>query len=320
MHDFIRGTARLLQLVRQVRPHIIHTALFPSNLCARLVGHLTETPVIEHLTNILHKDINLSCHIFHSAKFAIERQLNRATSRYVKVFVAVSQTVKESAIKALSTSEKKIVVVHRGLLLEEWAISEIQDREPDLICTVGRLVPVKGHAFLILAMKEVTKAFPQSRLVVIGDGPLRPRLEQLIDQHRLSRNILLLGEKDQSEVKKILCKSSLFAFPSLSEGFPNSLLEAMAASVPFVATCLPAVHEIVGHHRVGLMVPPQNFQEMARALCHLLACSPLERWEMGTRGRQLIEENFDLRKIAPKWLQVYEKVIELISLGSEGNG
>ena len=318
MHDFIRGMAQLLRLVRQVRPQLIHTALFPSNLCARLVGHLTGTPVIEHLTNILHNNMNLSCHTFCSTKFAIERQLNRATCRYVRVFIAVSQAVKESATKVFSISEKKIVVIHRGLLPEDWSISGIQNREPGLISTVGRLVPVKGHMFLISAMKEVIKAFPQSRLVVIGDGPLRPQLEKLIEQYGLSRNIFLLGEKEQSEVKRILWKCGLFAFPSFSEGFPNSLLEAMAANVPLVATCLPSVLEIIGHHKVGLLVPPQNSQEMAKALCRLLSCPPSERWEMGTQGRQLVEENFDLRKIAPKWLQVYEEVIVSASSGGEG--
>lgn len=317
VHDFVRGTARLLRLVRQVRPHLIHTALFPANLCARVVGHFAKTPIVEHLTNILHNDMNLSCHTFCGAKFAIERQLNRVTCRYVRIFISVSQAVKESAIKALPISERKIVIIYRGLLPEDWVVSVDQNREPDLISTVGRLVPVKGHVFLILAMKELTKAFPQLRLVIIGDGPLRPHLERLINQHGLTQNIFLLGERDQSEVKRILWKCSLFTFPSLSEGFPNALLEAMAAGVPFVATRLPAVREIVGHHRVGLMVPPQNSQEMARALYHLLSCPPSERREMGTQGRQLVEENFNLRKIAPKWLQVYEEVIGSASSDSE---
>lgn len=313
VHDFARGIAKLLRLVRQLQPQLIHTALFPANLCARIVGHLTKTPVVEHLTHIYDN-------IYLGAKFAVERHLNKVTNCYVRIFIAVSQAVKESVIKTLQVSGRRIVVIHRGLSIEDWAANGSESRELNLISTVGRLIPVKGHISLISAMEEVIKAFPQSRLVIIGDGPLRPRLEKLIDQHGLTRNIFLLGEKDHSEIKKILWKSGLFTFPSLSEGFPNALLEAMAASVPIVATCLPAVREIIGHYRVGLLVPPQNFREMARALCYLLSCSLSERWEMGTQGRQLVEENFDLRKIAPKWLQVYEEVIGLRTWVEKENG
>lgn len=303
------GVSELVRLIKSTHPVIIHTALFPVNIIARITGQLMKVPVVEHLVNILYDPLWLLEPQFTPLKLTIQQQLDKLTLRWIRHFIALSKTVKLSAQKTLGIVSQDISIIPYGIFPENWIPPQSINRNNSLIITTGRLVAQKGHKYLIIAMSKIKEKFPQSKLLIIGDGPLRVDLEELLSIKRLEKDVLLLGRKSQSEVRDLLWRASIFAFPSLWEGQGVALLEAMASGLPIVASDIPAVKEIVEGENVGILVKPMDSEALADAICELLDSSQKKREAMGKRAQEIVQERFDLRKLAPKWLEVYEKVL-----------
>lgn len=306
--QLVKGVAALIRLVRVECPAVLHTALFPANIIARIVGRLIGVPVVEHLTNILYDPLWLLEPQIKPYKFAAQHRLDRATSHCVRRFIAVSNAVKESAVKELAVSSAQVTVIPRGILLEEWDMPDKRDAESEQLVTTGRLVAQKGHRYLLKAMGKVIATFPKVRLFIVGDGPLRPELERTIQQLRLEKQVFLIGTKSPQEVKLLLWNASVFVFPSLSEGLSGALLEAMASGLASVASAIPSVKEMDPEGKAILLVKPGDFESLAEGICCLLA-SPQKREVMGKHAKNIVREQFDLRKLAPRWLEVYEQVL-----------
>lgn len=306
--QIFKGITALLQLVRQTRPDILHTALFPANIITRFVGRLTGIPVVEHLVNILYDPLWLLEPQFTPRKLAMRRYLDGVTAQWTVRFIAISEAVKKSAVEKLKVSESRITVIPRGVFPEEWTpISRIEHSENLLVAT-GRLIAQKGHRFLIESMPKVVWLFPQVQLAIIGDGPLREELKNLINQMGLSGKVSLEGRKSHAEIKTYLWQATLFVFPSLLEGLGVALIEVMASGLASVVSDIPALREIVADSKAALIVPSGDVEKLAEGICTLLS-SPEERELMGKRAQILVQERFDLRKIAPRWLEVYEQVL-----------
>jgi glycosyltransferase involved in cell wall biosynthesis len=128
---------------------------------------------------------------------------------------------------------------------------------------------VKGHHDLIDAAKDVCPVMAHVKFVLIGDGAERPRIQEHVRQLHLEHNFLFMGRRQ--DVPELLSCCDLFVLPSRAEGFPNVILEAMAARLPVVATAVGGVVEIVRDGTTGLIVPPQSPQEMADAVLRILS-------------------------------------------------
>lgn len=306
--QLVKGVAALIRLVRVERPAILHTALFPANLISRIVGLLTGVPIVEHLVNILYDPLWLLEPQIKPYKFAARHRLDRTTSHYVQHFIAISETVKESAVNKLAVSSAQVTVIPYGIFPEEWVMPDERNTESEQLVTIGRLVAQKGHRYLLKAMGEVIATFPKVRLFIVGNGPLRPELERMIQQLRLEKRVFLIGTKSPQEVKLLLWNAVMFVFPSLWEGQGVALLEAMASGLASVASAIPTVKEIDPEGKAILLVAPGDFESLAERICCLLA-SPQKREVMGKHAQNIVWEHFDLRKLAPRWLEVYEQVL-----------
>ncbi len=306
--QLVKGVASLMRLVRIERPAILHTALFPANLIARIVGWLAGVPVVEHLVNILYDPLWLLEPQMKPYKFAAQYRLDRATSHCVQHFIAISEAVKKLATSKLAVSSAKVTVIPYGVFPEEWVTPDARDTNSEQLVTTGRLIAQKGHRYLLEAMRSVIATFPKVHLFIIGDGPLRPELERMIQQLRLEKQVFLMGAKDPKEIKSLLWKAGVFVFPSLSEGQGVALLEAMASGLASVASAIPSVKEIDPEGKAILLVTPGDPESLAEGICHLLA-SPQKRKAMGECAQSIVRERFDLRKLALRWLDVYEQVL-----------
>lgn len=307
--QIVVGVSKLVRIIKSTHPVIIHTALFPANIIARIAGRLTRTPVVEHLVNILYDPLWLLEPQYNPLKMTTQWRLDKTTVRWVSHFMALSEAVKLSAQQRLGIDGQKVSVVPYGILPEDWKPPQDRNRDDLLVVTTGRLVAQKGHKYLIMAMTKVIEKFPECRTVIIGDGPLRNELEELLNLKRLRENVLLLGRLFSQEVRSYLWQASVFAFPSLCEGQGVALLEAMASELPSVASDIPAVREIVGGEDVAILLKPMDSEAIANAICELLSF-PEKRELMGKRAQEIVHERFDLRKLALKWLEVYEKVLQ----------
>ena len=147
---------------------------------------------------------------------------------------------------------------------------------------------------------------PTARLLLAGDGPARRSLETTVEALRLSPFVRFLGTL--ADPWPLLAAADIFALPSLWEGMPNALLEAMAAGLPSVATAVGAVPEMVADGREALVVPPGDAGALARALAEL-ATWPTRRREMGALARRRVEEAFRIEATVAQTERLYDELL-----------
>lgn len=171
---------------------------------------------------------------------------------------------------------------------------------------VGRLVEGKGHSFLIEAMKEVHSRYPEARLTVAGAGPLRDSLEARARALGVERSVEFAG--DFENLSDVMRSFDIFVLPSLSEGMPVTILEAMAHGKAVVATRVGGVPEEVVDAETGLLVPPADPGALAEAICTLLA-DPARVGQMGARGRRRAEEVFSSEAVTRRVETIYDEMM-----------
>jgi glycosyltransferase involved in cell wall biosynthesis len=198
-------------------------------------------------------------------------------------------------------------------LSREAARAALADANWDLKCEpdgpvavyTGRLHPDKGLLDLVHAWPAVAKRWPHARLWLIGEGPQREELFQTISDLGFRYQICLPGSFD--EVDDVLAAADLFVLPSYSEGMSISLLEAMAAGLPVVATDIPGNRALVRHEQEGLLVPPRDGKSLAFAIGRIFD-SPAQGVQLGAAGRKRAAENFSLEKSARAHLELIESL------------
>jgi sugar transferase (PEP-CTERM/EpsH1 system associated) len=169
---------------------------------------------------------------------------------------------------------------------------------------VARLVEAKNIDALIRAAVLIRKQIPQFRVRIVGDGPCRLALEALVAELGLQPSVAFIGEAD--DVPWQLQQASMFVLPSLSEGVSLSILEAMAAGLPVVATRVGGNLEVVHEGETGFLVPVQDPAKLAEAMVRLAADRELAR-RMGAAGRRRVESCFDVRAMVRAYEDLYRK-------------
>jgi len=175
-----------------------------------------------------------------------------------------------------------------------------------VIGTVGRLVPQKGHRYLIDAMPMILKAVPKARLLIVGRGGLQAQLEEQVSGLALSRHVRLAGRR--RDIPRLLAAMDVFAFPSLWEGFGIALLEAMTMELPVVASDVDGIPEVVQDRITGILVPPRSSVPLAEALIALLNRQALAR-AMGKRGKERVLAHFTIDQYWRKLDELYQSLL-----------
>jgi len=172
----------------------------------------------------------------------------------------------------------------------------------------ARLVPLKGHKYLIEAISQLSKEFA-IKLIIAGDGPLRDELKKQSRNLGIEESVLFLGWIDHTRIYQLLNIIKIYAFPSLAELFPFAILEAMAAGKPIIATDVGGVPEIVIDRVNGYFVPPKDPTSLAEAILKLIK-NPYKATEMGAKGRRIVEQEFSIDIIARKLNDAYELALK----------
>lgn len=228
----------------------------------------------------------------------------------------VAKSVAEDLVN-FGAIRNKVVTIYNGIDLnlldkvmcnDEYSsvlLDEINDSSVIVVGYFARLDRVKGHRYLIKAISEVSKTFPNIKLILTGEGPLRDELVNLSRALNLEEKVLFTGKISHESLYKLLKRVDIYAFPSLAELFPYAILEAMAGGKPIVATNVGGVVEVIKNEETGLLVPPGDSTELAKGIKSLIN-NPIEAKEMGIRCRKLIEGKFTLHKIAHDLTRCYE--------------
>jgi L-malate glycosyltransferase len=254
------------RMVKRERIQVIHAAGMKGILAARLAGRLTGVPVVAHLHDCM------------PAPSVLAKPL-RWTSRLAAYTLAVSCEVSTFANERLNINRARIEVLSNGIALDEIENTPAESGEafrdrvgiaPDakVIGIVGRLVPVKGHDALLRTMPGVLAKVPEARLLIVGDGPERQALENRAHELGLGGCVFFAGHV--TDVYAALRSVDVCAIPSLSEGLPYVLLEAMAMGKPVVASAVGGLAETLRHCENGVLVRPNDAQALTEALVSVL--------------------------------------------------
>lgn len=195
---------------------------------------------------------------------------------------------------------QKLHVVHCGIEPEKFPQPDALPTGGPHLVAIGRLAEQKGFSLLIEAISSVAKTLPDLRLTLVGDGPMRPEIEQLIATNGLSDTILLAGWQDERGVKNALSAAQALILPSFAEGLPMVVMEAMAAGRPVIATAIAGVPELVVPGQTGWIVPAGDARALANAITALATTTPDVLATMGKSARSRVLERHDIDTEAAK--------------------
>jgi len=276
---------RLTRLIQACRPTIVHTHLQSANLYGRLAARLARTPIVVATEHNVYAD--------KPRRYVLaERLLARTTD----VLIAVSEQVRTFLSRQLGLRPSAIRVIRNGVARAAPSAARVEALRARLgavsgvrIGTVASLTPKKGHAFLLRAVARLADRGTACTLLLAGDGPERARLEALAADLRIADRVHFLGAVPN--VADVLALVDVFALPSLVEGLPLALLEAMLAGKAVVATSVGGVPEVVTSGVNGLLVAPGREDDLAAAIATLAESDAL-RDRLGAGARETVEGNF----------------------------
>ncbi len=220
----------------------------------------------------------------------------RVACRYADSIRCVTEDIKEQALRAGVEPGKLVVIPTRcDATLFDPARVPRQAGTGRQLLYVGSLTKLKGVDVLLEAMPQILSQFPNARLRLVGDGPLRREVERQIVEAGLSGAVDLVGVLPYSGIPEVLASADIFVFPSRSEAMPRAVLEAMAMERPVVASRVGGIPEAVRDGVEGLLVPPGDAGALATAVCRVLH-DPQLAYALGRRGRQRILERFTFQE------------------------
>jgi sugar transferase (PEP-CTERM/EpsH1 system associated) len=260
----LKAIVRLAALLHRLRPAAVHSRNWGA-LDAVIAARLAGVRVVVHGE---HGREASDPHGLDSRRNRIRKALAPLVSR----FVTVSSDLGRWLVGTVGIRADKVVTIHNGVDVDHFAAGEryaarralgLSD-DAVVIGTVGRLDPIKDQAALVGAFAQLDDVGPRPTLVIVGEGPCRRGLEGDIARFGLGDRVLLAGER--RDIPDVLAAFDIFALPSLGEGISNTILEAMAAGLPVVATDVGGNPELVEHDVTGFLVSPASPSALSAAL------------------------------------------------------
>lgn len=286
--DFIRH-------LRAANPSIIHAHFAIDAIQALPIARKLDIPLVVSLHGFDVTSNDGSLRLCRSGRHFLQHR--QRLFREATAFICVSKFIRDAALRA-GFPESKLHVHYTGIDCERFGAIDVP-RDPKLILFVGRLVEKKGCEFLLRAMALVQQNDPGAHLEIIGDGPLRSKLESIAAS--LSIRASFRGAQDPIEVSRrmararILCNPSITAFSGDMEGFGMVFAEAQAVGTPPVSFLHAAIPEVVKHLHTGLLCPEGDISALASSLRNLLDDSAL--WaSMNQQAREWVKEQFDIAR------------------------
>jgi glycosyltransferase involved in cell wall biosynthesis len=247
------------------------------------------------------------------AKQAVHSRLYRWMVHWVNGFIAVSNDIEAAILKTIGPVQDRIEIISNGVDTRRYRAAA--DRsvtrfalgftgDEILYTVVGTLKEQKGHRYLIEAVVPLISRTPRLHILIVGDGELRGRLEEQVRASAIEEHVHFLGNR--SDVPAILSASDAFVLPSLWEGLPMALIEAMASGLPVIATQVSGSQQVVEQDHSGILVPPGEVLPLCQAIEYLLT-DPEQARQLGKSARQRIEEAYSARRQAEEHLNLYHR-------------
>lgn len=202
----------------------------------------------------------------------------------------------------------KIRVIHCGIETAHWpAPAPMPETGPLRIVAIGRFAEQKGFGLLIRAFAAARLKTPTLHLSLVGDGPLRPEIEAIIQKYGMQDNVDLLGWQDQSGVRQALDQSHLLVVPSFAEGLPVVMMEAMASGRPCLATYIAGIPELLREGQDGWLVPAGSVDALSEAMIHIAKLDHAELTGMGLAARERVFSRHDVDESARRLAELFTR-------------
>ncbi len=301
---------RLTQLLARERVTILQTHGARANFYGRIAGRLAGVPVIISTVHNSLKDYEVR-----SLRRWCYRFLLRVTLPFVHQIICVSDANRLDLIEECPAAAARIQRVHNGV--DPSAFPSQPDRkkvreELDIVAgpvliMIARLTEAKGHQYLLHALPCLLETWPQLSCVFVGEGELRDQLHRLAIELAVERSCRFVGVRE--DIADILAAADVAVLPSLSEGFPFVLLEALAMGCPVVASRVNGVPELIEDRKTGLLVPARDSQALAAAIREVLS-DPTAASKMGVAGRAVVRERFTVDHMVANTTAIFDAAMQ----------
>lgn len=297
----LKAIWKLHQYLQENHVIIVHTHCPSPDFYGKLAALLARIPLVFS-----------TIHNVQGYRAFNEKILKNLTTKYV----TISKTVRQYAASQLNIPLAKIEVIYNAIDMDRFTRTAV-DCEVTLkelriangrkiITTIGRLTQQKGHLYLLEAAEAVVKEFPNVHFLIVGDEFAEPDLSgylrKKVEIKNMQDKILFTGV--HTDIPEILSITDVFVLPSLWEGLPVALLEAMAAGVPVIATSVGSNPEVVVDGMNGFLIPPRNPQTLAQRIKELLG-DPEKAKRIGAKGQRIIRKFFSIDRMVHEYEQLY---------------
>lgn len=299
--NFYAAIKALVKFIRSEKPDVIVSSVARANLISRIAGLITGTKIIGTFINETYGKARIKEQKEKGIylKYLYFWALDRFTSTIPKYWISNCKNIAESNAKALSLKAKKIQVIYRGREVDQfppWQPTPTEEKFRFVF--VGRLIERKGLMELVNAFVELKKTYPKIQLDIFGSGPSKNMLSEKVKELNLQDSIILHGVVLNGFKK--LYDAHCFLFPSWYEGFSGSLVEAMIAGIPIIASNIGMNLEAVTDKKTALVFEVKNSIDLCSKMETIIQDYPA-MIEMGKRAREEGINRFDIKVIAAQY-------------------
>lgn len=293
----------ICRILKQRGVHILRTHQYEASLYGRLAALLARTPIIIP-----------SFHNVYQRRKPHRERINRLLAHFSDRVVAVSECVKSDILRYDRIPAEKVRVISNGIDPAEFR-GEIRGEQvraalrlpphSRILGTIGRMKIQKGHAFLIEAFAGLKQRMDDLQLLIVGDGPLRCDLQRKAEDLRIDKEVCFAGSR--RNIYPLLSIMDLFVFPSLWEGMPTTIVEAMAAERPVVASDIPPLREIIPSPDLGVLVPPGDAKSLEHALEQILKDEARSE-KLGRLAREYVTSTFGIQRVVSQYQNLFAEM------------
>jgi glycosyltransferase involved in cell wall biosynthesis len=294
-----RAVRQIEEFIQEDAIDVVHAHGYKADLYGFLAAWRADKPVVA------------TCHnwVGGTTALGIYNRLDRLALKRFDALAAVSDEVAQRLIDS-GVYAGKIKTIANGI---DVAAFEHGQPLPALSATGGKVVGMvarldlqKGFEYLLRAVRELCNIFYGLKVVIVGEGPDRAAIESMVQEFGLESNVILAGH--QSDMPAVYAAMDIFVLPSLNEGLPMTILEAMAASKPVVATRVGAIPKVINDGDNGLLVDPKDTEGLRDAIASLLS-DPERCRRMGEKAHEWVSRNYTSEAMALKYRQLYDEVL-----------
>lgn len=294
-----RAVQQIEEYIQEDEIDLLHTHGYKADLYGYMAARRSRKPIVA------------TCHnwVGGTAALGIYNRLDRMALKRFHGLAAVSDSVAQRLLDS-GVSAKKIRTIANGIDVQTFerahALPAFNFDGSKVIGMVARLDLQKGFEHLLRAARDLCVAFPALKVVIVGDGPDRKAIEDMIQRFGLQSNVILAGQ--HSDMPGIYAAMDVFVLPSLNEGLPMTILEAMAASKPVIATRVGAIPSVIKDGETGLLVDPGDTYGLRNAVARLLSAPDLCH-RIGAAGHAWVSRHYTSEIMALKYRQMYDEVL-----------